>query len=48
MTTEALVEFGEQVPPQVIHPSENVVPRRALGESRPLKRTYALLGKFCG
>jgi len=43
----ALVEYGERVPPQVIHPSENVLVPRASGlQPRPLKRTYALLGKF--
>jgi hypothetical protein len=46
-SAEALAEFGESIPPQVMHPSENIlmVPR-ASGASRPLKRTYALLGKL--
>jgi hypothetical protein len=43
-----IVELGEQIPPPVAHPSEDILAprRRALGTSRPLKRSYAMLGRF--
>jgi hypothetical protein len=36
------IEPDERIPPQVVHVSENVL--RGAGQSRPLKRTYAMLG----
>jgi hypothetical protein len=44
-----VVEFGEQIPPLVTHPSEDVrilLGRQGSGQSRPLKRSFALLGLF--
>ena len=41
-----VVEFGEQVPPQVKHASEDALLWWALGKARLLKRSYAMLGTF--
>jgi len=40
-----LTEFGENIPPRVTHLSEQLQPRfLRTGPSRPLKRTFAMLG----
>jgi hypothetical protein len=42
-----LLEFGEQIPPQVTLPAEELQASSSVaGPSRPLKRTYAMLGMF--
>jgi hypothetical protein len=41
------IGFGERVPPLVTHPSEDIrilLGRPAPGQSRPLKRSFAMLG----
>jgi hypothetical protein len=40
------IAFGEHIPPQVTHTSEQRVVPRAAGPSRPLKRSYAMLGRL--
>ena len=40
-------EFGERIPPPVIHPSEQLRrPFLRTGPPRPLKRSFAMLGMF--
>jgi hypothetical protein len=40
------VEFGERIPPRVTHVSEEVWFQRAICQSRPLKRSFAMLGQL--